>query len=355
MPTLVSRRSTSSLSELVAALEGRPVTAGAGPRAVPRNPYKGLRAFQEADADDFFGRERLVERMLDRLAGDPPPCRCLVVLGPSGSGKSSVVRAGLVPRLRAGALPGSERWFVTVNGPRRPPLRSARAGAEPPRGATHRRRCSAPTERGLAHAVAQLPTPGHGDVVVLVVDQFEELFTLCADDEREAFIASLVEALADPRACLRVVATLRADFYDRPLRHPELATLVEAGVVAVTPLAPDELEAAIVQPAVRAGVSFEAALAATVAGDVRDQPGALPLLQYTMTELFERQESGVLTLAVYREMGGLSGAVARRAEALYGAADAEEQDVTRLAFLRLVSLGEGTEDTRRRVRHRGAR
>ena len=117
------------------------------------------------------------------------------------------------------------------------------------------------------------------------------------------------------------MATLRADFYDRPLRDPELATLVEAGVVAVTPLAPDELEAAIVQPAVRAGVSFEAALAATVAGDVRDQPGALPLLQYTLTELFERQESsGVLTLAVYREMGGLSGAVARRAEALYGAA-----------------------------------
>ena len=150
--------------------------------------------------------------------------------------------------------------------------------------------------------------PADGDVLV-VVDQFEELFTLCPAEVGTRFVDALVQAVVDPRSRLRVVATLRADFYDRPLRDPKLAPLVEAGTLPVTPLAADELEAAIVEPARGAGAELEPGLATIVAADIRDQPGVLPLLQYALTEVFDRRTGTEMTL---RRVRGDRGAGRRR-------------------------------------------
>ena len=145
--------------------------------------------------------------------------------------------------------------------------------------------------RGIGRAVKQI-LPDETSELVLVIDQFEEIFTLCPDAAvRHRFAAGLVAAISEVRSRLRVVSTLRADFYDRPLRVPELAAVVEQGTVVLAPLAADELELAITEPALRAGSRFEPGLVARIVADVVDQPGALPLLQYALTELFERREA----------------------------------------------------------------
>ena len=168
--------------------------------------------------------------------------------------------------------------------------------------------------------------------------------------ERIAFVNGLVAAVREPRARLRVVLTIRADFWDRPLRHPGLAARLEKATVTVPPLAADELEAAIVEPVRRQGASYEPGLVARILADVRDQPGALPLLQYALTELFDANVSGLIRTESYDAIGGLNGALAMRAEQTFTAMSAGQQTAARRLFGRLVSLGEGTEDTRRRVR-----
>jgi WD40 repeat protein/DNA-binding SARP family transcriptional activator len=320
-----------------------------------RNPYKGLRAFAEADAGDFFGRERLVERLTTRLGELGPGGRFLAVVGPSGSGKSSLVRAGLVPALRAGAVPGSETWFVVEMLPGTDPFAEFRAAL--------RRVAARPLPANLADQLPEQPEalgraaswvlPDDGVELLLVVDQFEELFALVDNEQRRtAFLDALTTALADPDGHVRVVVTLRADFYDRPLAHAGIAELFRAGTEVVTPLGPDELERAVVAPAERVGVAVEPGLLAEVVADVADEPGALPLVQYALTELFDRREAATLELATYRELQGISGALARRAEEVHGALDTDARAATRQLFLRLVTLGEGVGDTRRRAAHR---
>jgi WD40 repeat protein len=187
--------------------------------------------------------------------------------------------------------------------------------------------------------------------LVLVVDQFEEAFTLTEDEaERSLLLESLRVAAADPTSRVRIVLTLRADFYDRPLIYPRFGELLGRNTEVVTPLAPDELERAIVRPASSVGMTVEPALLAQVASDVAEQPGALPLVQYALTELFERRKEGRLTLEAYREIGGVGGALATSAEHLFETRQFGERDAVRELFLRLVTLGEGTPDTRRRVR-----
>ena len=299
--------------------DGGAVTAM--PAATARNPYKGLRPFGEADADDYFGREALIESLLERLS-DPVGGRFVAVVGASGSGKSSLLKAGLIPRLRRGAIPGSEQWQIAELVP----------GANP--------------FEELETALRVV----NGDERFLAIDQFEELFTMADEDERSRFIASLERAVSEPDACVRLVIALRADFYDRPLRYPGFGALVEAGQVNVHPLSPTELERAITGPARAVGVTLEPGLVADVVADVAEHPGALPLLQYALTELFERRESATLTSDAYRTIGGVSGALARRAEELYAGLDGDGQEAARRLFSRLVTLGEGIEDTRRRVR-----
>jgi WD40 repeat protein len=202
--------------------------------------------------------------------------------------------------------------------------------------------------RGLLQAVDLLMPDGAE--VVLVIDQFEEVFTLCANEgERERFLESLRVAAVDPDSRLRVVVTLRADFYDRPLIYPRFAELLAATTEAVPPLTPDELEEAIRKPAQRVGVSPEPGLVAEMIADVAHQPGALPLLQYALTELFERRDDDRLTLRAYQQIGGVAGALSTRADRILDATDAEGRRAIKQVFLRLVTLGEGTQDTRRRV------
>ena len=317
------------------------------PGAIAPNPYKGLRAFEEGDAPDFFGREGLVDQLVERLA----ETRFLAVVGPSGSGKSSVVRAGLIPALRRGAVPGSEGWPIVDMFPGPRPLDGLeaallRASPDPPGSLMDQLERD---EHGLHRAVLRL-LPSDRSELVLVIDQFEEVFTLVKDEAvRTHFLASLEAAVTDSHGRLRVVATLRADFYDRPLLYRGFAELFKSRVEAVIPLSPEELERAISGPAKRVDVSLEPGIVVAMLADVAEEPGALPLMEYALTELFERREGRVLTLDAYREIGGLSGALGRRAEELYAELDDEGKEAARQLFLRLIALGEGTEDTRRRV------
>jgi DNA-binding SARP family transcriptional activator len=315
-----------------------------------RNPYKGLRPFLEADAQDFFGREAFVRRLLERLATDGGSPRFTAVVGPSGSGKSSVVRAGLVSAIHAGMLPDSGRWLVTDMHPGRHPLEELdaalmRIAVHPPAGMLARLE-SGP--RGLLE-VAQAIMPEDGQLL-LVVDQFEELFTLSEDEsERALMLESLRVVTADPGSRVRVVATLRADFYDRPLRYPRIGPLLASTTEVLSPLTPEELERAIVRPAERSGLRVDSALVPQIAADVAEQPGALPLVQYALTELYDRRDDRRLTLDGYREIGGVGGALAASAEHLYATRHETGREAIRQLFLRLVTLGEGAADTRRRV------
>jgi WD40 repeat protein/DNA-binding SARP family transcriptional activator len=317
-----------------------------------RNPYKGLLAFSEADTEDFFGRNELIEQLVARLAEDVEGCRFLGVVGPSGSGKSSVVRAGMVPALRAGALPGSETWFFTEMTPGRHPFDELEAAllkisVDAPLDLMER---LGRDERGLVDAVERV-LPAAGSELVLVIDQFEELFALVDDEDvRARFLRHLAVAVDDPRSRIRVVVTLRADFYDRPLSFQGFGELLGSRTHTVTPLTPRDLARAVAGPAEVVGVNVDPALVAEASAEFADRPGALPLLEYALTESFERRADHELTLESYRAIGGLSGALARRADELYGGLDATGKECARQLFLRLVTLGgEDSAETRRRV------
>ncbi len=284
--------------------------------------------------------------MAERVEG----ARFLAVVGPSGSGKSSVVAAGLIPALRRGAIPGSERWYVAQMHPGISPfdeLAAAllRLAADPAPPVTHH----LDGEDGLLIAAEAVLTDKDAELLI-VVDQFEEVFTLVSDEVRANFLTALAVAATDPRSRARVIVTLRADFYDRPLSYRRFGELLGSRTEALAALTVEELERAISGPAERVEVEIEPSLLAEVVSNVADQPGALPLLQYALTELFENKKGGSLTLRAYREVGGFSGAIARRAEDLYGRAGQPGKNAIQQLFLRLITLGtEGSEDTRRRV------
>jgi basic membrane lipoprotein Med (substrate-binding protein (PBP1-ABC) superfamily)/DNA-binding SARP family transcriptional activator len=314
------------------------------PEAAVRNPFKGLRPFTEADEDDFFGRDELVRSMLEVL-GDPDR-PLLAVVGPSGSGKSSVVHAGLVPTLRADGIPGLGPVTLVALVPGLDPF-GALAGALAAATGCRATVPLAARERWLSELLDQVPGPGP---VVVVIDQFEELFTLVADHAlQRRFLDAIDQALDEHGARLRVVVAMRADLFDRPLAHPDFGRRFVAGTVAVLPLTPEQLEAAAVGPAERAGLTVEPALLAALIADLADQPGALPLFQYALTELVERRGGSTLTLEAYRAFGGIDGAVSRRAEEVYARLTRDEQAVARQLFLRLVHPGEHATDSRRRV------
>jgi WD40 repeat protein/serine/threonine protein kinase len=315
-----------------------------------RNPYKGLRPFQESDATDFFGREKVVAELVTRLSEQGEESRFLAVVGPSGSGKSSLVRAGLLPAIRRGAVPGSDRWFVLDMRPGTHPfeeLASAlmRIAVDPLGDLVERLERD---DLGLVSAAEEVVPPG--SVLLLIVDQFEELFTLVdAEDVRARFLSALIVAATDPASRLRILLTLRADFYDRPLGYVGLAELMKSRAVTVTPLAPEELHQAVMGPAEGVGLRVDPAMVADIVADVAAQPGALPLLQYALTELFDHRKGSTLTLEAYREIGGVSGALSRRAETLYQRLNRSGRDAARQIFLRLVTVGNEGADTRRRV------
>ncbi|MEA2010941.1 MAG: BTAD domain-containing putative transcriptional regulator [Actinomycetota bacterium] len=328
--------------------------AASGDRGTPvvpisHNPYKGLRAFSEADAGDFFGREEFVSSLVPRLARSGPGC--LVLVGASGIGKSSIVNAGLIPALRSGSLPGSQSWHIVKMHPGVHPygelagaLRQISAGTDP-------QALGHLTWGDISIGEALTSTFGNptGDVL-LVIDQFEELFTLVRDESvRASFIESLVDAVDDPNVHLRLVLALRADFYDRPLRYPRLAALLSGCMITVMPMTAAELETAITKPALRAGAELDPGLAGRIVDDVHHQPGVLPLVQYALTDLFDHRDGNRITAEAYENSGGVRGPLATRPEATYFDLSAEAQAAARQIFLHLVAVNDDGEAARRRV------
>jgi WD40 repeat protein/energy-coupling factor transporter ATP-binding protein EcfA2 len=294
------------------------------------NPYLGLRAFELEQQKYFSGREQAVRALLARLSNN----RFLAVIGPSGCGKSSLVKAGLLPQLQQNHLVDSSQWAIESFTPGKHPLGTLTTILE------RRHRENQP--------------------FVLFIDQFEEIFTLCDNPiERQSFIRLMADEATTSERITRVIATIRGDFLDRCAEYPEAVSLINRAqptTYVVTPLSHHELEEAIEKPATLHGVTFERGLVSQIIEDVENQAGTLPLLQYALSELwrvFCLQDSPsnqpLLTWENYEQIGGVKGALDKRATLLYQSLTADNQAFVRRLFMELVQVHEGQEVTRRRA------
>ncbi|KUL33529.1 hypothetical protein [Streptomyces regalis] len=279
-------------------------------------PYRGLARFEPADQGLFFGRDRLAEELLRLVCGH----RFAAVFGASGSGKSSLLRAGLIPRLQREI---ADRGRPAV-------LRVLTPGDRP------------------ADTYGHLLTPAQdAPESWVVVDQFEELFTLCRDRSERARFIDLLLAARDPGSRLRVLIAVRADFYSRCGEHRGLADALNGAGLLVGPMTADELREAVVKPAQEVGLLVERELTARIVEEVLDEPGGLPMLSHALLETWRRRKGRLLTLAAYEAAGGVHGAIAASAEEAYGRLTAPQADAARRLLLRMVEPGQGTPDTRR--------
>jgi DNA-binding SARP family transcriptional activator/WD40 repeat protein/energy-coupling factor transporter ATP-binding protein EcfA2 len=286
-------------------------------------PYKGLARFETADAPWFFGRERLAAEVVARLAAS----RLVAVVGPSGSGKSSLVRAGVLPALAEGVLGGTRRWRTVTLCP----------GARP-----------------SSELASQLRSPGTGDgdvddPLLVFVDQFEEVFTHCDRvPDRVEFVERLARIVEDPATAL--VLAIRADHLGACAAHPILAELLAGNDVLVGPMTDAELRRAIEAPAGHAGLALERGLADIIVGEVAGRTGALPLLSTALSETWQRRRGRTLTVSGYQAAGGVNRALARLAEDAYVDLGAGPQAAARRILLRLCDAGDdGVPDLRRRL------
>lgn len=336
-----------NIAEMVAAIESAAAGRTAPPAVSPTstiegpNPYRGLFAFVESDAEVFFGREHLVEDLVADLARHP----FLAVIGPSGSGKSSVVRAGLLPRMRSSGA------FVASMVPGERPLAElevalSRVASRPVPDLAD---VLADDPAGLGAVLADvMPEPGRE--LILLIDQFEEAFTIADQAERDLLTQALGLALDDPAVPMRVVLTARADFLGPILDDAVIGSRVRDHSRLVAPLDTEELYVAIVGPAESAGVAVESALAAALVSDAASSPGSLPLLQYALTELYNHRVDGTMTVDAYHRLGGIGTVLSQRAEEIYSGLGADDRAASRRLFSRLIAAGDGTEDTRRRAK-----
>ena len=339
---------------------GPPVVTDDGTKA-EIVPYLGLQAFDEADARLFFGREADVQRLVEKLKA----ARFLAVIGASGSGKSSLARAGLVPALRRNALPGSDQWMIRVFRPGARPLAELalhlvqmRGEDQRPGALTEMEEELHRDERTMHNAVrlklASLQLKPEEEArrrALLMIDQFEEVFTLCQDDaERKRFLDNLLYASAALDGRSIVILTMRADFYYKCAAHGGLSARIAAHQYLVGPMAEENLRQAVEEPARLVGLKIEPELLAEALAEVGNQPGTLPLLEYALLEVWKRRREGRLTLKAYRESGGVKEALAQRAEAVFTALSPNRQEIVQRVMLRLIQPGEGTDDTRRRAR-----
>jgi WD40 repeat protein/transcriptional regulator with XRE-family HTH domain len=292
-------------------------------------PYKGLLFFDEVDTEFFFGREALTSHLVDRvcdLARDSSS-RFLAVVGASGSGKSSLVRAGLAAALKR------KGWGVRSFTPGTNPVKALEVQLE------------------LHQEIAEF------DQLLILVDQFEETFTLCHDDaERISFIERLLNLAQGLSSRITIVIALRADFYSHCAQYPLLRQAVAAEQEYIGQMSKEELKRAIEEPAKRGGWEFEAGLVDLLLNEIgadataQPEPGALPLLSHALLATWERRRGRLLTSKGYRISGGVHGAIAETAESVFtDQLNQTQQEIARDVFLRLTKLGEGTEDTRRRA------
>ena len=341
---------------LAAGIRGQAPGPGPGQAALEGEcPYRGLLYFDVEHAPFFFGREALTGWLVDALRGDN---RFLAIIGPSGSGKSSLARAGLVAALKQGALDGSAAWPVAIFRPGNRPLESladalqGATGIAPSPSALRDLIESLRDDQRMLHlsvrlALQKAPPESR---LLLLADQFEEVFTLCSDErERQALIDNLLYAASAAGGRTVVILAMRADFYPRCAGYPSLAAALSDRQVLVGPMTDEELGRAIERPAQLAGCELEPGLAKRLRQDVQDQPGGLPLLQDALLELWQRRTGRRLTHEAYEAIGGVEGALELRAEAVYAALSPPEQQICQYIFLRLTQPGEGTEDTKRRA------
>ena len=315
-------------------------------------PYRGLRPFRQEDAAFFFGRDAFVARVAGSVQRKP----ITAVAGASGSGKSSAIFAGLLPRLRAD--PAQDWTFVTMR-PGREPFHALAANIDSLRYPLTREENRLSQTRALGDAMQSASSPIHGALAPLVadnhrvlvfVDQWEELYTICDNTEvRTAFIDALLDAAGDR---ISVLFTVRGDYFDEVLEHRRLADQLQDGLVSIGPMTADELRSCIEGPAHKVGLSFEEGLVDTILADVAGEAGSLPLLEFVLTELWERRRGTWLVTQAYAAIGGLRGAIADRAEdvlASFGP-DSTERDLVKRVMLEVVSVGAGGETRRRATR-----
>ncbi len=314
-------------------------------------PYMGLRAFSEEDSSYFYGREGLTRQLIQAVSHQA----CLAVVGASGSGKSSIVQAGLIAQLRQGQqVPGSQQWWIGHMRPGDRPLEALARRLVDPGSDSEQSRQQQQIEgilhqgaEGFVYWLRSRPEP----VVMLVIDQFEELFTLAATDDRQQFLALILGAVNYASDRFKLILTLRADFISPCLEVPELATILQRSSVLVPPyLTENDYRDVILRPAEQVGLQVESGLVEVLLQELDHSAGDLPLLEFVLEQLWQQRRSGVLTLHAYQQqIGGLRGALERKAEAVYDSLDPDAQACARWIFLSLTQLGEGTEDTRRRV------
>ncbi|MBI3163080.1 MAG: WD40 repeat domain-containing protein, partial [Chloroflexi bacterium] len=321
------------------------------PRTEIENPYKGLAFFTQADGNTYFGREELTAQLLAKLAGSP----FLALLGASGSGKSSLMRAGVIWALYTGGIPGSENWKVLVMRPGATPLEdlAAQVSAESRSVSSSliREIKTDPSTLRLEAKKILLNLPDDAKLV-LAVDQFEEVFTQCLDEnERGQFIAALTDAAQHSNSRIVVLLTLRADYYGRTSTYPALAKLLSENQVLVSEMTDAELRRAISAPAENVGVRVEAGLPELIIEEARGEKGALPMISLALAELFKNRKTDTLKVAEYCELGGLNQVIATTADKAYLSFSQAEQTLARKILLDLVKTGETAEqDARQRVR-----
>ncbi|MFN8468677.1 MAG: SUMF1/EgtB/PvdO family nonheme iron enzyme [Caldilineaceae bacterium] len=333
------------LQELANCLErARPAPAPGEP------PYMGLAYFGVADAALFYGRETLVKELATYLKEH----RFLAVVGASGSGKSSVVRAGVAAALLKGeAVKGSDKWLIHIVTPTARPLQALAAEltkeSESVTAQATLMDDLAKDARSLDLFASRLLARTGAPRLVIVIDQFEELFTLCKDRaEQQAYLDNLLTA-AVPDGATTVILTLRADFYARCAEFAKLRAALQDYQKYIGPMAHDELRTAIEAPAVQNGWNFEPGLIDAILDDVEGEAGALPLLSHALLETWNRRSERTMTFAGYHAAGGVQGAIAKTADGVYAELPPEQQAIARGIFLRLTTLGEGVQDTRRRA------
>jgi len=309
-------------------------------------PYQGLEPFNENQAKFFFGRTTTIRQMLDLLnRGD----RILAVVGPSGSGKSSVILGGLIPELKSGAIAGSDNWcYIPVAVPGSDPLRNLirvlRSVAAIPRGAAQS------ADLGCGREELRTLLDRTGKTCVLFIDQFEEVFTLCQNDEtRRIFIDNLVEVIEDGPIPHRLAITMRDDFQDFLPRFDAFYERFRARRIELQAMSRPELRMAVEEPARKVGLKFDEGLLELMLDDLTEVRAGLPLLQWTLRELFERRNGNRLTMEAYGRLGGVRNALGRVAEEVYEKLVPQQQNRARYIFLRLARAGEGIELTSNRI------
>jgi WD40 repeat protein/DNA-binding SARP family transcriptional activator len=328
------------------------------PRAVGECPYRGLAAFRQQDAPFFFGREEFTASLLGAIQQRP---FITVIVGSSGSGKSSAVFAGLLPQLKDEELGD---WLVAHCRPGGQPFHTLAAALlpllEPQSSETDRlietqKLATAwqAGDLGLFQAVERV-VENQPDKrrLLLVTDQFEELYTLCPEPDRQRefldlLLAAVEAAESSPAHAFALLLTLRADFMGQALAYRPLADALQEGCLMLGPMNRDELRTAIVEPAQKQGAAFEPGLADRMLDDVGEEPGNLPLLEFALTLLWEQAKDGWLTHGTYEALGRVEGALARYAERVFADLDPGEQERIPHILTQLAQPGRGTEATRR--------